>query len=132
MINKIIAKCPWLNTDNALLILRIGVGALFIFAGWNKVSDIQNTIGYFGNMGLAPFWAYLVAYVEFLGGIAILLGIYTRFVALLLSIIMVVAIIKVGNPMMAMTPFITLVASLALVFAGAGKLSVDSKWCKGQ
>ena len=68
MLDAICKKCSWCNADSALLVLRVGVGAIFIFAGWGKVSDLAGTVAFFGTIGLAPFWAYLVSFVELCGG----------------------------------------------------------------
>src|SRR3989338_3885677 len=129
MIHSLCKKCSWCNTDSALLVLRIGVGALFIYAGWGKVSDLPGTVAFFGTIGFVPFWAYLVAFVELLGGIAVLLGGGTRVAAALLSIIMLVAIYKTwGNPQM-MTPLSVLISTLALKLGGGGKYSLMKKCC---
>ena len=130
MVNTIFKKCSWFNTDTGLLILRIGVGLIFILAGWEKVSNLSGTVSAFGAMGFAPFWAYLVAFVEFIGGIAVILGIYTRIAAALLAAVMVVAIYTVHkNPSMVMLPVSLLFNSIALFFAGNGKYSLMSKVC---
>ena len=131
MFHSMCKKGSWCcGTDAALLVLRIGVGAIFIFTGWMKVSDLTATVGQFGSMGFAPFWAYLVSFVELGGGIAVLLGIYTRVAAKLLAIIMIVAIYVLrGNIMMAMTPFSLFFSSLALTLAGGGKYTLISKIC---
>lgn len=129
MIGSIIRKFPWLyNTDTGLLVLRIGVSIIFIFAGWMKYKDMTGTVGFFASIGFSAFWAYLVTAVELLGGIAVLLGIWTRVAAKLLAIVMVVAIYVVhGNPQMLMTPVLMLFATVALVLAGGGKYSLKSE-----
>ena len=130
MFNTMLKKCSWCNVNAGLLALRIGVGAIFIFSGWMKVSDLTVTVGQFGSMGFAPFWAYLVSFVELLGGIAVLLGIYTRLATALLTIVMIVAIYVVsGNIQMAMTPFSVFFSTLALTLAGGGKYSLMRKLC---
>ena len=107
-------KCSWMNTDTAMLVLRIGVGAIFIFAGWMKVHDLPGTVGMFAGMGFSAFWAYVASFVEFLGGIAVLLGAGTRVAAGLLAVVMIVAAYVVhSNPMMLMTPVSLLFSTLA-------------------
>jgi uncharacterized membrane protein YphA (DoxX/SURF4 family) len=129
MIGSIIRRFPWLyNTDTGLLVLRIGVSIIFIFAGWMKYKDMTGTVGFFASIGFKAFWAYLVTAVELLGGIAVLLGVCTRVAAKLLAIVMVVAIYVVhGNPQMLMTPVLMLFATVALVLAGGGKYSLKSE-----
>ena len=95
-----------------------------------KVSDLTATVGQFGSMGFAPFWAYLVSFVELIGGIAVLLGVYTRISAKLLTIIMIVAIYVLrDNVQMIMTPVSIFFSTLALTLAGGGKYSLSRKCC---
>ena len=124
-------KCSWMNTDTAMLVLRIGVGAIFIFAGWMKVHDLPGTVGMFAGMGFSAFWAYVASFVEFLGGIAVLLGVGTRVAAGLLAVVMIVAAYVVhSNPMMLMTPVSLLFSTLALALASGGKYSLSNKFAK--
>jgi len=132
MTNALCKKCSWCNADSALLVLRVGVGAIFIYAGWGKVSDLAGTVVFFGTLGFAPFWAYLVSFVELLGGIVVLLGVYTRIAAALLSVVMIVAVYKTwGNPQMMMTPFSILFSTLALKLGGAGRYALLKESCCG-
>ncbi len=126
MFNALCKKGSWHSKSAGLLVLRIGVGAIFMYSGYMKVSDLTGTIAMFGTMGFSPFWAYLVSFVELLGGIAVLLGVHTRIAAKLLTIIMIVAIYKLrGNLQMAMTPISVFFSTLALTLAGGGKYSLS-------
>ena len=64
--------------DLALLLLRIGVGVVFIVAGWGKLTGIEGVQGFFGDLGipLAGMMAWVVAIVEFVGGLMVLTGLY--------------------------------------------------------
>src|SRR3989338_2724295 len=132
MLDAICKKCSWCNADSALLVLRVGVGAIFIYAGWGKVSDLAGTVAFFATVGFGPFWAYLVSFVELIGGIAVLLGVYTRIAAALLSVVMIVAVYKTwGNAQMMMTPVSILFSTLALKLGGAGKYALLKESCCG-
>lgn len=119
------------NSDLAILFLRIAIGIVFISAGWMKISGIEGVIGFFGAFGIAPAFAYIVAYSEFIGGILILLGLLTRYAGIVLAIVMLVAIFKVhiangfslANNGYEYT-LVLLLSSLALVFQGAGKYAL--------
>jgi len=122
-------KKNWCCGENmaaiGLLALRLAVGAIFIYHGWDKLSDMDKTVTGFGMMGfpLPAFFAWLVALVEFVGGVALVLGIYTKEFAKLLAIIMLVAILKVhlGGGFKGMEYQISLLGgSLALAGLGAG------------
>lgn len=119
-------------SDLALLLLRLGVGIIFIVSGWGKLTGIEGVQGFFGNIGI-PFpalMAWVVAIVEFFGGIMVLLGAYAKIPYILLAIIMVVAIftVKIGDGFGASRlELMLLLASLALFFLGSGRYSVDYK-----
>ncbi|MGH1538684.1 MAG: HvfX family Cu-binding RiPP maturation protein [Gammaproteobacteria bacterium] len=81
--------------------LRLYLAPIFIAAGLTKISGIENFANWLGNpewgLGLpAPtLLAYLAAYTELIGGIALLIGIAVRWFAIPLMITMLVAIVSV-------------------------------------
>ncbi|WP_340104747.1 DoxX family protein [Rhodohalobacter sp. 8-1] len=118
--------------DLAPLLLRIGVGVIFIVAGWGKLNGIEGVQGFFGDLGipLPGLMAWVVAIVEFFGGLMVLLGAYIRIPAMLLAFTMVVAILttKLGGEFSAARlDIMLLLTTLALFFLGSGKYSVDDK-----
>ncbi len=130
MCNTMFKKYSWCNTDAGLLVLRLGVGAIFIYSGYMKATDMTMTLSGFATMGFNAFWAYLVTVVELLGGMAVLLGVYTRLAAVPLTITMIVATYVLrSNMAMIFSPLMLFFASLALVLAGSGKYSVAQKMC---
>lgn len=122
------------NHDLALLLLRIGVGLIFIFAGWSKITGIEGTQQFFGNIGIpmAGIMAWVVAIVELVGGLMVLIGFRIQIPALLLAIIMLVAIIttKLGNDNLFQSmrlELILLLVNLSLAILGNGKYSLDDR-----
>jgi len=116
--------------DLAPLLLRIGVGLIFIVAGWGKLTGIEGTQDFFGNIGIpmAGLMAWVVALVEFVGGLMVLFGAWARIPNLLLAVIMVVALLttKMGEGFgAARLDLMLLFATLALAILGSGKYSVD-------
>lgn len=116
--------------DVAILLLRIGVGVIFIVAGWGKLTGIEGTQGFFANIGIpaAGLMAWVVALVEFVGGLMVLVGLYLRVPALLLAMVMVVAIftVKLEQGFSALRIDLTLMLmSLALFILGSGKISFE-------
>lgn len=134
----------------ASLFLRITIGITFIMHGSQKVfgafggGGISGTALFLAKIGvpMPELLAYVVAFTEFLGGIGILLGCCTRFFALLISVLMLVAIVKVhwANGFFMDKggieyPFIILGATLSLFSTGCTKWGMDcttvfKKWCK--
>src|SRR5262245_34476320 len=80
-----------------ILLLRLVAGAAFILHGWPK---IQNPTGWMNAMGASvpPALQALAAFMEFGGGIALILGLLTPIVALGLLIEMLVALFMVHIP----------------------------------
>ncbi|WP_078382826.1 DoxX family protein [Sutcliffiella halmapala] len=82
--------------DIGSTILRITLGVTFFIHGMAKFQGgIDNTVGFFESLGLPGFSAYIVAFVELVGGLAMIVGFGTRVVAISFGVIMLVAIIKV-------------------------------------
>lgn len=119
-----------------LVLLRVVVGIVMAMHGWQKVSQstIAGTTKSFTQMGVpaADVVAPIVAYLELFGGIALILGLLTRPVALLLTVVMAGALVLVHLPagFFAAQGGYELVlilgaAALALALTGPGKVSVD-------
>jgi putative oxidoreductase len=126
-IEKMYKMFPWVNVNTGLLFLRIGVGLIFITTGYMKCSGMPATIAYFASLGFSAFWAYLVGFIEFVGGLTVLLGVgvYTRVSAKLLSIIMLVAMYLLrSNFEMEMTPLLMFFVTVAIMCTGPGKYAV--------
>ena len=76
-------------------LLRIVLGISFFVHGLVKFQGgIENIVGWFESIGIPGFLAYVVGAVELVGGIALILGLGTRIVSALLTLIMVGAILK--------------------------------------
>jgi putative oxidoreductase len=129
-----------------LLALRIALGVVFIYHGYPKFFKVPPIGGAAGfaqflrMMGIpAPlFFAWVVAILEFWGGIALILGLATRWLGLLFAIEMLVAITRAkaarGVRFMAMDTtgwefdFVLLAGALALMLLGGGAYSLDAVW----
>lgn len=117
-----------------MLVLRLVLAAIFITAGWAKLQGIEGVAEMFGGMGFpAPlFFAYLVGLVELVGGVGVLLGVYTRTWAALLAFIMLVALVLVhlGQGFQDSTYALSLFGgAVALLAAGPGAWKLSKKDC---
>ena len=72
--------------DAAALILRTTLGVMFIAHALLKVFvfTLPGTVKFFESVGLPGAFAYVTIGVELIGGAALVLGVYTRVVALAL------------------------------------------------
>jgi putative oxidoreductase len=118
-------------------ILRVFAGFFFMMHGIGKIfgptPGFEGFSGMItGMLGLPVIFAYLVAWGEFLGGISLILGFLTRYWAIYLSIIMLVATFAVHiskGLMSAELPLLFFAVLVSLFFSGAGKLSIDNCDC---
>jgi putative oxidoreductase len=124
------------NQSWALTFLRIVIGVVFVAHGTQKLFQlgIHGVAGFFGAAGipLPLISATLVTLVEFLGGIALILGLLTRWAAALNAFDMVVAILVVHlkNGFFDQShgveyPLTLLAACILLAVVGPGAGSVD-------
>ena len=83
----------------AALMLRVTLGGLFLAHAALKIFVFTpaGTAGFFGSLGLPPALAYLTMAAEVLGGLALILGLWTRAVAVLLTPILLGAIFTVHS-----------------------------------
>jgi putative oxidoreductase len=84
------------NAAYAALLLRLGLGVLFLAHGLMKVFAFTpaGTVQYFESLGYPGVFAYLVMLGEVGGGIALILGLWTRVISLALLPIMIGATLQ--------------------------------------
>ncbi len=119
------------NPDIAILLLRVALGLVFVFHGYQKIGSMEQTIGFFASLGIPAFLTYATAWVEFVGGLLFIGGLFVRYAGVALTVVMTVALFLVhfekgfsltnGGYEYALT---LLLGSLALVFSGSGKYSL--------
>jgi len=79
------------SSDVIPLIGRILLGWIFVRSGYGKLFDIPAYAATFPARGLPSFLAYISVPAEFFGGIALILGLATRYVVLVMIIFILVA-----------------------------------------
>jgi len=127
--------------DYLLLVGRVLLGWLFLAAGYGKLTGIAGTIGYFPNLGMSPpgFWAWFAGFAEVILGVALILGIATRYAALATFVWVLVATVIAHRywtyPAAAQAAqynnFLKNIAimggALCLFVTGPGRFSLDAK-----
>lgn len=122
-----------------IAVLRVVVGAAFLIHGGQKlfVFGFHGVGAFFAQLGIPAFLAPVVTLVEFLGGAALILGLFTRWAALLIAADMVGAILFVHGKNGFFLPngfeyaLTMLAANLGLALAGAGAFALDNILGKG-
>src|SRR6266852_1767597 len=116
-----------------LLVLRVALGASFMFHGYPKLSDPARWLKAFPGFGFPGYFAYVAGILELFGGGLLVVGLFTRGAALLLAIEMGVVLGRVTIPAVGIyalgkyeTPLLLGATALALATTGAGLLSVDA------
>jgi putative oxidoreductase len=119
----------------APVLLRVVVGVTFVLHGYQKISNgVPGFSGFLDGLGVpaAGFFAYLVTYLEFLGGIALILGLLTHWFAKLLAVDMIFAtfLVHIKNGFFISNggyEFVLLLfaACFVIMATGAGPWSLD-------
>ena len=119
-----------------MLIIRLVLGIIFVVHGADKVGHLAETVESLSvGVGLPPWLAFLICAVEFLGGLGLVLGLFARFAALGIGMVMLGAVITVH----AQHGFflqnhgyeynLALIGmAIAVILAGAGPWSIDNKF----
>lgn len=82
-----------MKTRAVVTLMRVLVGILFMAHGISKFqTGLGNTAGWFGSIGIPEFVAYIVAFLELIGGIALIVGFATRYFSAAFIIMLIGAI----------------------------------------
>ncbi|XSG81890.1 MAG: DoxX family protein [Methyloligella sp. ZOD6] len=117
---------PWFRTAG-----RIMLALLFIQAGWGKIAGYEGLQGAMTSKGIPDILAPLVIIVELIGGLAVLIGLFTRFWAFLLAgfCILAASIFHTPTDAKEVIPFLKDISIaggfLVLVGSGPGALALD-------
>lgn len=126
------------------LVARVVVGWVFMWSGWTKLNNLPKMIENFTEWGI-PFphiMTPLASGIEFIGGLLLLLGLFTRFAAPPLAIVMIVAIVSAKWDQIDSLETLLGFEEVAytalfgwLAVAGAGPISLDAlikRWWAGR
>lgn len=124
--------------DFGFLLLRIGIGTMFILHGWPKLAGgperwetLGQTMELVGITFAPAFWGFMAGFAEALGGLLLLLGFLWRPACLLLLFTMIIAAtrhIAAGDPFTDYShPLEAAILFFSLFFIGPGRYSLDNK-----
>ena len=129
---------PFLSMDLILLLLRFGIGIMFMVHGFGKITGGPVNwvkLGQFmANMGIyfyPAWWGFLAAFAEFAGGFMMITGLFFRPALLMMFIHISIACLKHykgGDTIESASHAIEMwFVFLCLLMSGPGKFSLDSK-----
>lgn len=133
-----------LSKDFGLLLLRTGVGAIFVRYGFEHMRAGTTTWHWLGSqmaligINFAPAaWGLLAACSEGIGGLLCIIGFKTRIATFFISAVMLIALVmhikKSDNLNAICLPLSLLISLLTITIAGAGRFSIDylivKMWC---
>jgi putative oxidoreductase len=82
------------RTAIVTIIMRVVLGIIFVFHGVDKFQmGLSNVEAWFSSIGIPGFLAYVVAVLELVGGVMLILGLFTRYVSGLFVVLLIGAII---------------------------------------
>ena len=136
MIDRWLARMAWL----APVPLRLGIGVVFVMHGSQLLfgafggHGIKGAIAIAEATGFAPgwLWGWALAIAQFFGGALLILGLLTRYAALVLCIPMLVAVFKVHLPNGFFLPggfefaLTVLMGLISLSFSGPGGMTLHT------
>jgi putative oxidoreductase len=116
-----------------LLVLRLALGASFMFHGYPKLTDPARWLKAFPGFGFPSYFAYLSGILELFGGGLLVVGLFTRGAGLLLAVEMGLVLGRTILPKSGIyafrqyeVPLLLGAAALALATTGAGVISLDA------
>jgi len=124
--------------NTGLLLLRIGLGIMFIIHGFPKLAggpggwtSLGGSMKVIGIDFMPIFWGFMAAATETFGGFLLIVGLFFRPALMLLIMTMIIAALvhfSEGEGLQGASHAIELaIVFIGLIFIGPGKYSVDKK-----
>ena len=119
------------NKEYSIVIVRVGLSLVLLWFGINQIINPESFLGY------VPQWLFQSPSVhlilmatgvfETIIGFLLLIGIYTRIVALIAALHLLSIALSLGYNDVAIRDLGLTAMAVSLIFSGAGELSLDNK-----
>jgi len=115
----------------SMLMLRIVLGVIFLAHGLQKISGFEGTVKFFSAVGLPALLAYVVTFIETVGGAFLILGLFTRIAAAAISLLLlgtIFTLLQLGKGFIGGYEFnlSLLSASVALFLSGSNLFALGN------
>ena len=135
----LVCKCFGSCANWAPLVLRVALGCIFAWHGYDKIfsTGISGVTGFIDSLGipLPSLMSYILAYGELIGGLLLIAGLLTHWAAKFGIVVALVALftVHISNGFSIADGgyeyiMLILAASVSLLITGAGKYSLDALW----
>ncbi len=130
------------HTNTGLLILRVGIGVIFMYLGWHSLfagpkewAKIGEKLGIIGLKIFPSFWGFLITFSQVAGGFLLIIGVLFRYACafLFISTILIIAVqLKKEGSFTGLFPDSLYMIESAIIFlslylTGPGSIRFSSK-----
>jgi putative oxidoreductase len=127
-----------LTRDPVILMGRLMLGWLFFMSGWGKLMNYGATVASLINRGVPDWLAHLAPAAEFLGGTLLIVGLATRYAAVLILVFTIIATFiahrywvsdtaQVASQYINFWKNVCIIGGTLLLFVtGSGRIAVDA------
>jgi putative oxidoreductase len=124
--------------DFLLLLARVLFAYTFVMSGWEKLMNISGFVATMPRRGLPNFLGYVAPFVEFIGGVLMVVGLATRYTSMVMLLFIVIAAFsshrywaaepaQVANQTAHFGKAVTMMGAAVLLFiTGAGRYALDA------
>jgi putative oxidoreductase len=124
--------------DLLLVLARVLLGWIFVQSGWGKLMNISGFVATMPRRGLPDFLGYVAPFVEFIGGVLLIVGLATRYASLVILLFIIIASFsshrywasepaQVANQSSHFWKNVSMMGGTVLLFiTGAGRYALDA------
>jgi putative oxidoreductase len=124
--------------DLLLVLARVLLGWIFVQSGWGKLMNIPGFVSTMPRRGLPDVLGYVAPFVEFIGGVLLIVGLATRYASLVMLLFIIIASFsshrywasepaQVANQSSHFWKNVSMMGGTVLLFiTGAGRYALDA------